>query len=249
MLSLPATHAKVVAMIEECCPRLAGNYLDIGCGDGRLAKEILTRFPLEAFGCDRSPEPLEGMKVTRVDLNREPLPYPSGFFSLVTCTEVLEHLENYRGVVREVYRVLVPGGLALFSTPNVLNLRSRLRFLFFGFWNLFGPLPFSDELPPDTDGHISPVPCFYLSHALFQAGFRNIRIAVDRWQKGSLGWFFLLCVPIGVASRLALWRERSRYKTVSAENLPFVQEHNSPALLLGRTLVVAAQKPENPPAS
>jgi 2-polyprenyl-3-methyl-5-hydroxy-6-metoxy-1,4-benzoquinol methylase len=58
--------------------------------------------------------------------------------SLVTCIETVEDLENYREVVREIYRVLQPGGVAVFSTPNILNLRSRLRYLSSGFYNLFG---------------------------------------------------------------------------------------------------------------
>src|SRR5204862_407499 len=69
-----------------------------------------------------------------VDLNKGRLPYAENRFALVTCTETIEHLENHHAIVREIYRVLRPGGLAVLSTPNILNLRSRLRFFSSGFY-------------------------------------------------------------------------------------------------------------------
>jgi ubiquinone/menaquinone biosynthesis C-methylase UbiE len=74
-----------------------------------------------------------GSKIDTVDLNRQPLPYSDNRFALVTCVETIERLENYREVIREIYRVLQPGGAAVFWTPNILNLRSRLRYLSSGF--------------------------------------------------------------------------------------------------------------------
>jgi SAM-dependent methyltransferase len=243
MLSPPSLHQKVLGTLREYAHKISGNYLDVGCGRGELLQTIPRLYPVQAYGCDREPFPIQGVPIAKVNFDRDALPYPSAFFSLVTCTEVLEHLENYRGLLREIYRVLTPGGVAIFSTPNVLNLRSRLRFLSFGFWNLFGPLPWRPDLPGDTNGHISPVPYFYLAHALYQAGFRGPRATIDRMQKSSLALALLLYPPIRLAAGLALWRERYREGTVSEENLPYVREHNSFPLLVGRTLVVVAEKP------
>ena len=52
------------------------------------------------------------------DFNIDQLPFPEGKFDLVTCTEVFEHLENYRHALREAARVLKPGGLLVVSTPE-----------------------------------------------------------------------------------------------------------------------------------
>jgi ubiquinone/menaquinone biosynthesis C-methylase UbiE len=49
------------------------------------------------------------------------LPFKSGSFTLVTANMVVEHLENPSEEFREVCRVLAPGGLFIFHTPNALG--------------------------------------------------------------------------------------------------------------------------------
>jgi 2-polyprenyl-3-methyl-5-hydroxy-6-metoxy-1,4-benzoquinol methylase len=44
--------------------------------------------------------------------------------------EVIEHIENPRHFMREITRILAPNGVGFISTPNNLNLFSRLNFLF-----------------------------------------------------------------------------------------------------------------------
>ena len=46
---------------------------------------------------------------------------------------MIEHIENQTQLVREINGVLKPGETLLVNTPNVLNVMSRLRFLFTGF--------------------------------------------------------------------------------------------------------------------
>jgi hypothetical protein len=64
-------------------------------------------------------------------------------------------LENFRTVVGKICRVLQPGGAAVFTTPNILNLRSRLRYLSYGFYNLFGLLAPDEPAIHTTRGHIN----------------------------------------------------------------------------------------------
>jgi len=49
------------------------------------------------------------------------LPFASGTFDLVTCNMMAEHLPNPEGTLRDVGRVLMPGGLLVVHTPNVLS--------------------------------------------------------------------------------------------------------------------------------
>lgn len=42
-----------------------------------------------------------------------------GFFDLVICTEVIEHLENPRSMIKEIRRVLTKGGKAILSIPSL----------------------------------------------------------------------------------------------------------------------------------
>ena len=98
-----------------------GDHLDVGSGTGQLLRLVRQRYPLRSFGCDYTDKFVEGagLNIDIVDLNRQPLPYGDRRFTLVTCVETIEHLENYRQLIREVYRVLRPGGVAVFSTPNI----------------------------------------------------------------------------------------------------------------------------------
>lgn len=222
--------------------------MDIGSGTGALLARLRAKLPsIQTFACDYTTQlmTLKDQPVDVANLSDEPLPYADSMFALVTCTEVIEHLDNYRRLVRETARVLQPGGVVIFSTPNVLNLQSRLRFLWFGFWNLFGPLPIGRTENFSTAGHVTPVSFFYLAHALSEAGLEFDRFEIDKVQRSSVLKLVLLSPMIAVFGGLALARERRRYKTITDDNLPLVKAMNSRKMLLGRTLVVVARKPRN----
>ena len=223
----------------------SGDHLDVGSGTGELLRLVRAHYAFRSFGCDYTDKLLSvpGATIDTVDLNRQPLPYTDNRFALVTCIETIEHLENYREVIREIYRVLQPGGVAVFSTPNILNLRSRLRYLSSGFYNLFGPLAPEESDIHTTRGHINPVSWFYLSHALLSAGFGGLKATVDKYQRRSLLAFPLLIVPVRAMSWVVYRRDRNTYRTLAERNASAVRAMNSPDLLLGRTLIVTAVKP------
>ena len=221
--------------------------LDIGAGTGALIDLLHKAIPgIETHACDYTDTLMQraGQKVDIADLNNSPLPYESARFDLVTCTEVVEHLENYHRLVREIFRVTKPGGLAIFSTPNILNLHSRTRFLTFGFWNLFGPLHVGRAEAFSTVGHINPVSYFYLAHALAEAGFELDELEIDKVQRSAVPKYLLFALPIAVFSSLAKKREISRYGTINSSNAAIVDRLNSRKMLLGRTIIVVARKPK-----
>jgi len=55
-----------------------------------------------------------------VEVQEPPAPFPDKSFDVITCLETLEHLLDDRlsVVVKEIHRLLKPGGVALFTTPN-----------------------------------------------------------------------------------------------------------------------------------
>ena len=244
-LSTPEIHRTVLEAIENSGQLLSGNCLDIGSGGGQLLRLIAARYSLTPYACDYIDGLMEtpDQRVELVDLNRENLPYPNAHFDLVTCIETIEHLENFRAVIREIFRVLKPGGLAVISTPNILNVRSRLRYFSSGFYNLFGPLALEDSRSPGPRGHISPVNWFYLAHALASAGFQNVRATVDKYQRRSIPAFILLLIPIRLMNRAVHRRDAAKYQTINDQNRWAVRLMNSRDLLLGRTLIVTATKP------
>ena len=235
----------VIEKVRELAPQMRGDYLDVGAGNGELIDRLTRVFHVAPRACDYRGDLLafEGLAADVANLNSEPLPYPDSSFDLVTCTEVIEHLEDYRAALREMARVLRPGGVLVVTTPNVLNLRSRLRYLLFGFHNMFGPLPLGDDRHHSTYGHINPVAYFYLAHALIGAGFADISVSVDKLQRRSLVSLALLWLPIRVFSAIATRREkREKRRTLDAQNEPFVRAMNSYEMLLGRTIVVGCRK-------
>jgi SAM-dependent methyltransferase len=234
----------VFAKIREVSPQVHGKYLDIGAGHGDLIRVLSRELTLEPTACDYTGELMRvpGINVDVVDLNTDQLPYGDGIFDLITCTEVIEHIEHYRHTFREIFRILKPGGTLVVTTPNVLNLRSRIRYLLFGFFSLFGPLHLRESRRYLTGGHINPVSYFYLAHALSDAGFTGISVSIDKRQRGSILWLILLWIPIRLFSLWGIHREKHRYKTIDAMNQRFVREMNNTDLLLGRTVVVGCRK-------
>lgn len=245
-LSTDQILSKVVSLSREFAPVSGGKYLDVGAGTGALIARMRSAVPtlLASYACDYTDTLMKipGQKVDIANLNNDVLPYSAESFDLVTCTEVVEHLENYRSLVREIFRVTKQGGSAIFTTPNILSLQSRVRFLGFGFWNLFGPLPVGRAESYSTVGHITPVSYFYLAHALTEAGFSVSRFEIDKPQRSAFLKLLLLWPFIALFGYLAKRREIRKYGTVDDSNIGIVEEINSLKMLLGRTIIVVASR-------
>jgi SAM-dependent methyltransferase len=244
-MSIDRIHEKVLELLlAEPGKKSWTRYLDIGAGRGSLIARVKAKLNVEASVCDYTDElmTLPGQKVDIANLNTESLPYADATFDVVTATEVIEHLEDFRRVVREIHRVLKPGGVCILSTPNILNLNSRLRFLSFGFWNLFGPLPVKHSALYSTGGHINPVSWFYVAHALMDAGFPNVTPHIDRKQRSALPKLVLLYPFIKFFGAWAMRKERVRFHTLDEANEPLVRAMSSIDMLLGRTIITKSVK-------
>lgn len=93
--------------------------LDVGCGTGTMLG-YLSRYG-EAEGIDADPEAIRFCRERGVDRVRQvepgPLPHDSGTFDLVTALDVIEHVDDDIALLREMARVLGPGGMLLASVP------------------------------------------------------------------------------------------------------------------------------------
>jgi len=246
-MSTQNIHNAVIAVARRrlAATHAGGMHLDVGAGRGELIRALDGTMPLRSAACDVHVQrfEVEGIPCDPVNLNQEPLPYPDAQFDLVTASEVVEHLENYRSLLREAFRTLKGGGVVVITTPNVLNVKSRVRYLLSGFANLFGPLPVHNDKLYSVRGHITPIPYFYLAHALLDAGFEKVELSIDKVQKTSVGWLVALS-PFLLAGWLRFMaRERNKFKTITVENAPLVASHFSWPLFVGRTIVASAIKP------
>ena len=93
--------------------------LDMGCGTGTMLTH-LRRFG-DAQGVDADDRAIGFCRARGEDrvqlLESNVLPFPDDTFDLVTALDVLEHIEDDRAAVREVARVLRPGGTLLATVP------------------------------------------------------------------------------------------------------------------------------------
>lgn len=70
------------------------------------------------------------IKVDKLSPNWVRLPYPDNFFDLVIFSEVLEHLyDSPINYLSEFKRILKPNGFLLLTTPNVMRIENKLKFL------------------------------------------------------------------------------------------------------------------------
>lgn len=93
--------------------------LDLGCGTGRTT-QALSRFGT-VWGVDADPEAVRFCRergLAEVQLLTDwRLPFADDSFDLVTALDVIEHVDDDEAIVREVGRVLRPGGTALLTVP------------------------------------------------------------------------------------------------------------------------------------
>lgn len=106
--------------------------LDVGCGEGRHVIHACLEHNILGVGVDLS---LRDLKTTAerfapfVNYNQNSyfsiqqtdaakLPFADKSFDKIICSEVLEHIENYQGVLQEIKRVLKPDGILAISVPR-----------------------------------------------------------------------------------------------------------------------------------
>ncbi len=101
--------------------RLSGQsrLLDLGAGAGIVAAMNFRGLAACVCGIDPDPRVRSNPYLDEALVGSgEAIPFPDGHFDLVFADNVFEHLPDPLRVVREVHRVLRPGGWLLFKTPN-----------------------------------------------------------------------------------------------------------------------------------
>jgi len=107
--------------------------LDLGCGEGRhVISSYIRGTRVHSFGVDLA---LDDLKTTQekfepfeetesgksfglTSANALQLPFADGTFDKIVCSEVIEHIPDYRGALAEIKRVLKPGGQLALSVPR-----------------------------------------------------------------------------------------------------------------------------------
>ena len=180
-----AIHARVE--IHETVGRIAAaslppgaTILDLAAGSGAMCRR-LSDLGFVPTACDLVGENfrLHG-EVDFFELNlNQRLPDCFGaMFDCVVATEIIEHIENPRHLLRQCFNALKPGGLLIVSTPNIGSPASRAAYLRTGDFRWFGDGNYT------IDGHITPITPSGLRRMMAEAGFAPGEIA----SVGAIGW-------------------------------------------------------------
>ncbi|PID91177.1 MAG: hypothetical protein CSA96_09690 [Bacteroidetes bacterium] len=224
-ITMPGVHSRVYRYLQKyMAPSRQADILDVGAGHGAFSLR-LHEDGYRVSACDFMPDHfhVEGIECRWADVTKA-LPYEDASFDVVMVIEVMEHVHDHQVLFEECYRVLRPGGMLFFSTPNIMSLKSRWRFLFCGYFYAFKPLDYAR-----TDGlqHTASLTVDQYRHLAVSSGFERIELDIDKRQKSSRLLAFL--IPF---IRLSSWRKGYPY-----------QLHNRYDLLTGRLLFFRLHKP------
>ena len=150
---------KIFNFIKSSLSLFSGKILDVGCGKMPYKKYILENSKVtEYIGLDIDNALIYDKKI-KPDYTWDGtrMPFENNTFESAFGTEVLEHCPNPEIILKEIYRVLKPGGVFLFTVPFL--------------WNLH-------EVPHDEYRYTP----FSLERHLKNSGFRDVTIkATGGW--------------------------------------------------------------------
>jgi 2-polyprenyl-3-methyl-5-hydroxy-6-metoxy-1,4-benzoquinol methylase len=123
----PALFAWHRARYEFAVPFVSSRrVLDVGCGEGYGAA-LLSRHADDVLAIDYSPAAIEHARKTYPSLNLRfavadatRLDPAIGKFNVITCFEVIEHIEDTHRFFAQIAQALHPNGWLLLSTPNAM---------------------------------------------------------------------------------------------------------------------------------
>lgn len=196
--------------------------LDCGAGHGAFTKKLFDD-GYDVSACDLFPEIFYFDKMTckKADVTAS-LPYPNNTFDAIVAMEIMEHIQDHEVFFKEANRILKPGGSVYISTPNILSLKSRSRFLFTGFYYSFKPLEIKNY---DGLQHVASLTLDQYDYLGVKFGFGRAEFTFDKRQSTSMLLMWLY--PI-------MWLMTKIKKTGGM--------HNSYNLLTGRIIFMRYQK-------
>lgn len=212
--------------------------LDLPAGNGKLSSALTT------FGHEVVPADIQCRREDYVyaDMTKR-LPFDDESFDGVICLEGIEHVLNPYLLIGELIRVSRVGGNIVISTPNIMNMWSRLQFLLTGTFCQFHPAQLHEHEPQDVVDRfrISPMSYHTLRYLGEFFGARVADVRRDRAKRAFLLPFYFLIQSLG-----KLWSHRlyfsKRYQQYAERNEEIYRHSNSWPLITGRSLILIFQK-------
>ncbi|MBT3293019.1 methyltransferase domain-containing protein [Candidatus Peregrinibacteria bacterium] len=115
---------EVILMINKHFKSDPRDLLDLGPAEGKSLSIVQDAFPnMKCTGLEYSQELLEACedkRLTMIQGDAMHPPFPDNSFDIVTATAVIEHVESPLEMIKEVNRILRPGGIFIITTPDPL---------------------------------------------------------------------------------------------------------------------------------
>ena len=230
------------AVLNKFAEFVRGPILDAGAGTGELAVKLAAMgYEVSACDCESESHWPHGDKIAyrQCDMNVG-LPYADETFNYVVCLEVIEHLENPFALCRELKRVLRPSGRTIVSTPNILSMRSRIRFLVEGNYRYFDwPVIEWDLSGYGGYVHVNPIRFHEMEYFFYKAGFEVEEVFTS---ERYYGWRLLF--PLEWYLWLVAWNRERRFRRRGKVSLRRLHSRIlTDTLLYGEHLIVCAKRP------
>ena len=217
--------------------------LDAPCGGTAALILALRERGFDAVGADIDAQAAArlGVAFQKVNLDAS-LPWPDQTFNAVISTEGIEHLENHFSFLREVHRILKPGGVLVLTTPNITALRSRVRFFGSGFFGRDArPL---NETARHPLHHIGLATFSQLRYELHVSGFKLVEVRHTHIKPVS--FLYAIYVPwMWLYTLLAFRKEKDPAQR--ERNKEIRRALHSFSLLYGECLMLIARKVSDAP--
>ncbi|HBR15846.1 MAG TPA: hypothetical protein DD723_09980 [Candidatus Omnitrophica bacterium] len=229
-------------IIEAISQEPTGKLLDLGCASGHYSLE-LAKLGFSVTATDVTNRFLYSDKIKFVQFDsNKPLPFENESFDYVLLAEVIEHLKAPFAAILEINRILKSRGKLFLSTPNILNLESRMRFLFEGTYEYFREPPLDHVTHcretgiDDSQVHIVPYRYHELEFLLKDCGFDISKISTSTLEGRNLS-FLIPIIKLQMSSK-----KRRSIKKGGIDYRRINQILLSKELLFGRHLIVKAEK-------
>lgn len=154
--------------------RPAERLLDLGCGDGRATAaarppaRLVVGAEVSVHACRFALA--RGVRAVACSGDEPGLPFRGETFDAVTCLDVIEHVLDPLHLMKELERVLEPGGTAYVATVNMRYLKYLWRLAVEGVFPAT-----SDDVEPYDGGHLHYFTAESIRRLGRQAGLRPVR--------------------------------------------------------------------------
>lgn len=113
-------------IVEKYAPQ--GKLLDIGCGPG-ISLDVAKKRGWQIEGVEFNEWCVKRLRQSGILIHDKPLEVihlPANTYQCVALWTVLEHIQSPRNLIREIHRILAPGGALLILVPNIDSLAARM---------------------------------------------------------------------------------------------------------------------------